>query len=207
VSDNRADGALKTGAVISSTRDELFRRIYHRNFSAIAKYMRRRVLRGTQNELDLVSEVFMVAWRRLDDMPSEPEDLPWLYGVARNVLLRHARVLTQRARLQIRVEAQPIIHMEIDVKDTTSFELIREAVDRLDEPDREMLRLAVWEQLTYVQIGVIFDVSDNAVELRLRRARSRLKETLRPLIAGDDNPMPPSPTSFALPQPKRSITS
>jgi len=203
--EKRVDDALKCRAVSTSARDAHFRRIYDCNFSAIARYIRRRVASGVQSEPDLVSEVFIVAWRRLDDMPSEPEHLPWLYGVARNVLLRHSRGLTQRSRLQSRVDAQPVIHTEIDVKDTASFDLVREAVDRLDEPDREMLRLSVWEQLTHAQIGVIFDVSENAVELRLRRARGRLKESLSPLIEIDDSPVPLTPLVF--PHARRSISS
>jgi RNA polymerase sigma-70 factor (ECF subfamily) len=35
---------------------------------------------------DVVAETFLVAWRRLDDVPADP--LPWLYGVARRVLAR-----------------------------------------------------------------------------------------------------------------------
>ena len=65
-----------------------FERIWHDCASAVAAY----ALRRTSPEAveDAVAETFLVAWRRLDEVPAEP--LPWLYGVARRTLANHCFV-------------------------------------------------------------------------------------------------------------------
>jgi RNA polymerase sigma-70 factor (ECF subfamily) len=52
---------------------------------------------------DVVSEAFTVAWRRLDDIPDDP--LPWLLGVARNVVGTARRGEARRLRLQSQAQA------------------------------------------------------------------------------------------------------
>lgn len=59
-----------------------FRAIYDHHFDQIARYCLRRLREAEAH--DAVSEVFLVAWRELDDVPTSDETLPWLYGVARN---------------------------------------------------------------------------------------------------------------------------
>jgi RNA polymerase sigma-70 factor, ECF subfamily len=69
-------------------RDERwFERLYERNRPMVCAYCVRRV--GSHDAQDIVSQVFGVAWRRRDDVPSEDRELPWLYGVARRVLGHH----------------------------------------------------------------------------------------------------------------------
>jgi hypothetical protein len=65
---------------------ERFERIFRENHIAVHAYVRRRVT--AEGVDDVVSETFLVAWRRLGALPEEP--LPWLLGVARNVIARDA---------------------------------------------------------------------------------------------------------------------
>jgi hypothetical protein len=59
--------------------------LYEDSYGAIHAYASRRAGAGAADEI--AAETFLVAWRKFDDLPSEP--LPWLYGVARNVVSRH----------------------------------------------------------------------------------------------------------------------
>ena len=76
----------------------------HRRFTEMYDECRQRVWAyvvsraGRQVADEVVSETFAIAWRRLDDLPEQP--LPWLIGVARNVLRENIRAQARRASLQ-----------------------------------------------------------------------------------------------------------
>ncbi len=57
-------------------------RLFYAHAGAVRAYARRRTDSASAD--DAVSEVFAIAWRRLDDLPDEP--LAWLLGCARRVL-------------------------------------------------------------------------------------------------------------------------
>ena len=65
------------------------------------------LMRRTDREgaFDAAEEVFLVAWRRLSEVPPGDRALPWLYGVARRVLANHRRSKSRFARLTRRVAA------------------------------------------------------------------------------------------------------
>ena len=66
-----------------------YRRVYDACYPQVLAYLVRRV--GSQDAADLAAEVFTVAWRRIDDVPSGDGALPWLYGVAYRVVSYHWR--------------------------------------------------------------------------------------------------------------------
>ena len=71
----------------SATDDrERFSGLFEAHYAQVHAFAARRVGRDLADEV--TAETFLVAWRRLEAVPAEP--LPWLYGVARNVVLRHA---------------------------------------------------------------------------------------------------------------------
>ena len=71
-----------------------FATLYERHYGAVHAYASRRV--GAMTAADEVAaETFLIAWRS-DAVPDEP--LPWLYGVARNVALRHHEGTRRQAR-------------------------------------------------------------------------------------------------------------
>jgi RNA polymerase sigma-70 factor (ECF subfamily) len=78
-----------------------FSQMYGALYGRIYAYAQRRV--GEEAADEVAAETFLVAWRRLDAIPSEP--LPWLYGVARNIVLRHharrARQAAAREALEL----------------------------------------------------------------------------------------------------------
>ena len=138
------------------------------------------VLRRTDNPddaADVIAETFLTAWRRLEDMPRDPQARLWLYGVARRVLANHHRgerrrsALTDRLRADLAAEYRPA---EFDGDQAR----IAEAFRRLPAGDRELLALSAWEGLGYGQIAVVLGCSRNAVRLRLFRARKRLAAEL-----------------------------
>jgi RimJ/RimL family protein N-acetyltransferase len=79
---------------------ERFERLFRLHYPAVRRYARRRVPPEAVD--DIVSETFLVAWRRLDQVPEEP--LPWLLAVARNTAGTERRAAARRLRLWIKAQ-------------------------------------------------------------------------------------------------------
>lgn len=144
--------------------------------------------RTTQAEAhDATAEVFAVAWRRVADLPDGPEILPWLYGVAANVLknqrrsTRRARNLagkigSQVERFQAGPEAQVVRHAE--------YEEVNRAIDSLKPKYREVIKLVEWEELPRDQVAELLSVSRATIDQRMHRAYQQLERRLKHL-SGD----------------------
>lgn len=124
---------------------------------------------------EAVIETFVVAWRRWDDVPADAR--PWLYGVARRVLANGYRGARRRSALATRVAGlrtlPPDVPEDVAVAAAHDTEVLA-AFSRLSPEDREVLRLAVWEELSHREISVVLGCSETAARQRLRRARRRL---------------------------------
>src|SRR4051794_22007374 len=124
---------------------------------------------------DVVAETFLVAWRRLGDVPDEA--LPWLIGVARNVRRNELRSGRRRSALVEQLSWLPP-SSEPEVSPALA------ALAELPERDREVLLLAAWEGLDRGEIAAALGCTRANVSLRLFRARRRLAAALNPTIEG-----------------------
>lgn len=151
-----------------------FERLYEAHYGAVLAYAQRRTS-DAADALDVVAETFTIAWRRLDEVPADA-DLPWLYGVARRVLANQRRSTRRRGDLTARLRSQHggTTEIETDVLAADDRRTVLAALARLKEADREILRLAAWEELTHREIAVIAECSEASVAVRLHRARNRL---------------------------------
>lgn len=164
-----------------------FERLFREHYGRVHAYAVRRV--GSNAADDVVAEVFSVAWNRGPDVPDAP--LPWLYGVARNVVLHEHRDRGRRDALVARagrdlLRAQP-------GTPTSAVEaalIVQRVLATLPETDAEVLRLTVWEELTPTEIAGVLGCSAGAVRVRLHRARRRAQEvyqaTAEPDAAASD---------------------
>jgi RNA polymerase sigma-70 factor (ECF subfamily) len=137
------------------------------------------VLRRTSNAddaADVIAETFLTAWRRLEDMPPEPQARLWLYGVARRVLANHHRGERRRWALADRLRTDLAVYRPPEY--TGELALIAAAFRGLPAADRELLALTAWEGLDHGQIAVVLGCSRNAVRIRLHRARKRFAAEL-----------------------------
>jgi len=162
----------------SSKRDDerraRFRALYEVNYELILGYALRRA-QGA-DALDIVSETFLVAWRRLAHVPAGDEARLWLYGTARRVLANHERAERRRARLEGRLadEAATGAHAVTEQQ----IGAVASAFARLRATDRELLALVAWEGLDAREIALVVGCSRNAARIRVHRARRRFAQAL-----------------------------
>lgn len=159
-----------------------FRALFESEFVAIVGYAARR-LDDPTDAADVAADVFVIAWRRIRDVPTGPEARLWLYGVARNVVSNHNRSARRRSRLVDRVRNE--LHVLPAASNPAPGDVIalRQALSELREDDRELLLLATWEGLSPSQIASVLQVPPGTVRSRLHRARQALRLAL---AIGDD---------------------
>ncbi|MDV3220437.1 sigma-70 family RNA polymerase sigma factor [Intrasporangium sp.] len=153
-----------------------FTLIYQRNYALIHAYVARR-LRNRGLADDVTAEVFTVAWRRFDDIPSPIGG--WLFGVARHVVMA-----TNRATIPDPFELveDAVAARESDPSaraiDRAELERVAEALSTLSASDQELLLLMAWEGLPLAQLAEALECSVAAAGVRLHRARQRLRRAV-----------------------------
>ncbi|MET9296713.1 sigma-70 family RNA polymerase sigma factor [Streptomyces sp. NPDC003077] len=135
---------------------------------------------GRQIGEDITSETFTVAWRRMRDIPTPA--LPWLLGVARN-LIRELRRRDGRQYALAAEEARRVITSggaQVDdvAAGVTERAAALQALARLSAPDRELLTLIAWHGLGPKQAARVLGCSTATVSVRLHRARRRLERAV-----------------------------
>ena len=141
----------------------------------LQRYLRRRCPPDLAE--DVLGDVLLVLWRRLDDAPAGAE-LPWSYAVARGCLANARRGEDRRLSLvsRLRRERPP----EPSVPD----DRVGAAMTRLRSADAEVLRLWAWEGLEARDLATVLGCSAGAAASRLSRARAALRDELRQDDAG-----------------------
>ena len=165
---------------MSNGAEEYFRGLYCQHHPAIIAYFARRI--GSQDAADAADDVFAVAWRRLDHIPRGDKTLPWLYGVAHNVLANRRRGERRTNRLLARMAAQrqpDLLGPEPQVLRNLEGQQVVEMLSTLRPADQELLLLSYWEGLTHRQIGELLGCSKSAVDARVHRALEKMRQAMR----------------------------
>jgi RNA polymerase sigma-70 factor (ECF subfamily) len=162
-----------------SRTENAFRGLYDRHHREVLAYFMRRSDRDGAREC--TEDVFLVAWRRFEDVPEGEGELRWLYGVARRVLANRRRSMQRRSRLTRRLlglGVTPSDGPETQVIQRSEEQEVVDALGHLSPTDQEVVRLAYWEELPHADIGEILGCSAGAVDTRLHRAVRRIEKEL-----------------------------
>ncbi len=153
--------------------------LFNAHAGAVRAYARRRVDPVAAD--DAVSEVFVIVWRRLEDVPEDA--LPWLLGCARHVLEHQRRRSRRDLALLDRLATvgRPGSALAGDLG-------VAQALAQLSARDREVLLLIAWEGLDPAQAARVLGCSRNALAVRLHRARKRFAGALSAADADDALP-------------------
>lgn len=151
--------------------------LYAAHGRSVLAYAVRRAA-GEQDAADVLSETFLVAWRRLDDIPPGEQALMWLYAVARRILANQKRGERRRQRLSERLGRELVSALETVAATEPAGVPVVAALAGLRPDDREIVLLTAWEELSPQQIGTVLGISSIAARSRLHRARKRLRALL-----------------------------
>jgi RNA polymerase sigma-70 factor (ECF subfamily) len=154
-----------------------FGELYSRHVEAVHAWLARRIGWAAA---DLTAETFAQAWlsrRRFSDRRGGSA-LPWLIGIARNVLLesvRRDRVATRaRERLGLSLDlAADDAYTEVEDRLSLSQALAR-ALDGLPDHERRALELRILDELPYEEVAAELEIQPAAARLRVSRALRRL---------------------------------
>lgn len=158
---------------------ERFRSLYARTQARIFAFAVRRT-RSIEDAADAFSETYLVAWRKLDQVPDGDESILWLYTTCRLELANHSRRMRRRSEMltEIGADLEDAFFAEPDASIGSALSA-REVLWKLPDSDREILMLAAWEGLDSHEIGKVLGCSAAAARIRLHRARKLLSEEMR----------------------------
>jgi phosphoribosylaminoimidazole-succinocarboxamide synthase len=156
-----------------------FGEIFDRHAPAIFRFLGRRI--GPDDAGDLLSDVFLAAFEtRLGYDRSRPSALPWLYGIASNLLHKHYRHRASELRVLERLvdQSDPQDHAEwvtASVDARVELRAMAKLLEALPDIERDALLLYAWEDLSYGEIAGALGVPIGTVRSRLNRVRRRLR--------------------------------
>lgn len=151
-----------------------FSRLYRDHEREILRYALRRSAEA-EDAADVVAETFLVAWRRLGEVPADGEARLWLYATARRVLANQQRGLNRRTRLAERLRHE--LRQQLPLMPASDRPVL-DALAGLAAGDRELLMLVGMEELSPSEAAQVLGISTVAARTRLHRARRRLQARL-----------------------------
>jgi RNA polymerase sigma-70 factor (ECF subfamily) len=161
-----------------------FAEVFDRHFDTVHRFVRRRV--GATAAQDVAAETFLRAFesrKRFDT--SRPDALPWLFGIAINLLRRHYRDEERQLRAYARSGVDPVTGDEtVDERLDAAAEgpALAAALADLRDEEREVLLLHAWADLDYAAIAEALGVPIGTVRSRLSRAREHVRVHLTPTV-------------------------
>ena len=158
---------------MKAERQRRFRQLADEVTPAVAAYVARRQYSLAKADLDdIVAEVLLVLWRRLDDVPVDGA-IPWSIGVARNVRRNAVRKSTNAAITAANLHSSGTTASAEDA--VIGDEGVKSALLALSDDDREIIMLHFWDGLSAGAIATVLGVSENAAAVRLSRAQERFR--------------------------------
>ncbi|MBM0124155.1 RNA polymerase sigma factor [Pimelobacter simplex] len=166
-----------------------FTTLYEREYGDVLRFIQRRA--GPDRAEDAAAETFLVAWRRLEEIPAGHDaSRAWLFGIARHVLLNQRRGDQRQRALGVRLADEASVRgAAVDAEDLTLVVDLQRVWPRLSAVHQEALSLAVLDDLDAPTAARILEISPVAYRLRLSRARRALRLHLRLPPASSPGPL------------------
>lgn len=167
----------------SRTEPEVFGTIFDRYATTIHSYVSRRI--GSQHADDVVADTFLTAFRLRDRYdPNQPAALPWLYGIAANLLRRLRREEVRQYKAFARTGIDPALDPGTDrvlarVAAAAEVRRLAGALAKLSARERDVITLVSQAQLSYPEVAVALEIPVGTVRSRLHTARTKIRKALQ----------------------------
>jgi RNA polymerase sigma-70 factor (ECF subfamily) len=180
----QSDASVIAGSLAHPDR---FSEIFDRHFATVFRFAERRV--GYDQASEVASETLALAFAKRGSFRAEAVDaLPWLLGIASNLILHQRRRFARYLSAVERASADTrTIDPEGDLGSAgrrldaaADWARMRAALLRLPDTDRELLLLVAWDELSYEEAAGVLDLPLGTVRSKLHRAKARLRELLEP---------------------------
>jgi RNA polymerase sigma factor (sigma-70 family) len=155
-------------------------KLYDENARDLHRYLARRLDPATAD--DLVAETFLIAWEhRRDYRPAKASARAWLYGIATNLVRRHARSQARAQRAMAREGGRTTTAEAPDslaaqrVDAGAQARRLATALAELRDEERDALLLVAWAGLQPIEVAAALSVPVATVRTRLHRARTALR--------------------------------
>jgi RNA polymerase sigma factor (sigma-70 family) len=125
---------------------------------------------------DAAQEALLVVYRDITKLKDPGRFLPWLAAICRNVAIDMAKARARERRAGIE-DCHPVADLCHHEDDTVAA--VREIIFELDSDMRDLILLRYYGGMTYEQIATLLGVSEEAVNGKLRRARSTIRQELQ----------------------------
>jgi RNA polymerase sigma-70 factor (ECF subfamily) len=166
---------------------EAFSALFTRHAATIQRYVTRRL--GPDAADDVVAETFLLAFRQRDSYdPARADALPWLYGIATNLIGRHRRAEIRLYRALARTGADPVTAPFTTASFTDQVDAalsagmarrqLAAALAKLPAANRDPLLLLAWGDLSYEEVAQALRIPKGTVRSRVSRGRARLRRML-----------------------------
>lgn len=163
--------------------------LYQRHFDAVFRYAAGRV--GREAAEDVVAETFVIAFtRRAAFDPSHVSALPWLIGIATNLLRSRRRaerrhLATDPGLMHATGASDLGVDHTISRADAAAVRgAVLRAIGRLAPSERDAFLVHALAGLEGASLGIALGVSPSAAAVRLHRARTKLRGTLETTLRG-----------------------
>lgn len=183
------DGPAQDSAVIEASlaEPERFAELFERHAAVLHRYVVRRL--GPDQAEDVVAETFTRAFEKRHKYALDRQDaLPWLYGIATNIIGTHRRAETRGYRALARTGEDPVAvafdeRVVARVSASETRRPLAAALAALGKGERDVLLLVSWGDLSYEETAQALNVPIGTVRSRLSRARRKIAHAL-----GGSNP-------------------
>jgi len=146
--------------------------LYRRHAGELRGYLYRR---AGETGADLLEDVFVIAIKRVEELPAPDLHRAWLFGTARRLLLAADRETFQRQCAESeRARLDGLTTETAQSGPSVRARAVRQALASLKEEDRELIRLTEWEQLTIIEAAMVLGIRSGTARVRLHRARRSL---------------------------------
>ena len=177
---------VETDAVVigrSFKTPKAFGELFDRHWDSVYRYCRSRA--GDAGE-DLAAETFRLAFDRRGTFELDrSEALPWLLGLATNLIRNHLRGCERGRRAVGRLGADRCEDLADGAMGRVEAALLgpalAQALDGIPDGDRDALLLMAWNELSYQEVAEALGVPVGTVRSRISRARLRLRSRLSEL--------------------------
>ena len=175
-------------AIRASMQDpEAFGEVFERHYDQIRRFAQ--LALGLDLGEDIATRTFMAAFEQRETYrETYPSANPWLFGICQNLIRREIRTVGFERGLS-QPEEGPIDLTDDSAERVDASRMapiLREALSRLDDEERDLFLLRALADLSYEEISSALDIPIGTVRSRLHRAKRQLRELIEPQMAMED---------------------